>query len=500
MWNDVFKDLPGYTVFARDTEETQADAVVRVFQSFLRRGGVAAGASAATELQTTMLETTVSKVVRAWLLEKFRRDLALYTRQTPADGRADDYAFLRIWMHDVVSAVRCRTVYPSAISWSTEPPTEILHMCCAVEEGGRMWYKQIYHADPLVTAPVRNLSMGPGKVYNHDANQQWKTTRHYGQRKLLMSEIEFLTLHARANDTIVYAGAAPGTHIPFLNRMFRALNLTFVLVDPAFADAGHTPAGCECIADFFETGRGVPLRRNDAAYWAGRADVLFISDIRLNTSEPGHAPSSEDVDRDMELQLAWVDAMRPRAGMLKFRLPWLPRIVQYIPGFLKLPVWGGQRTTECRLIFELDAVRKNGVELYIQPYDSQDYERAMYHFNTETRVSRYPNMAAGSCQCYDCAAETSILGEFVDKHEGTGVDRPGRVAALRGEITEDTGQDPALCAQYNEQEVVRQLEQGAAGRGAWRGVGRGRGQGGPAGRGGWQTQGRRQWGGGGRGR
>ena len=61
-----------------------------------------------------------------------------------------------------------------------------------------------------------------------------KTVVHWGQRKLLLSEIEFLTLIGR-NDlrgaTVVYARAGPGTHIPQLTRMFPQVH--FILVDPA---------------------------------------------------------------------------------------------------------------------------------------------------------------------------------------------------------------------------------------------------------------------------
>jgi len=83
-----------------------------------------------------------------------------------------------------------------------------------------------------------------------------KTTDHWGQRKLLMSEIEFLTFYARffiqfqSNQTflfsifcrkgsiVVYAGAAPGTHTNFLSLLFPEVK--FLLVDPANFDAWET--------------------------------------------------------------------------------------------------------------------------------------------------------------------------------------------------------------------------------------------------------------------
>jgi fibrillarin-like rRNA methylase len=47
----------------------------------------------------------------------------------------------------------------------------------------------------------------------------------------MMSEVEFLMLYAEEGTTVVYAGAAPGTHISFLSRMFP--EVSFVLIDPA---------------------------------------------------------------------------------------------------------------------------------------------------------------------------------------------------------------------------------------------------------------------------
>lgn len=45
-----------------------------------------------------------------------------------------------------------------------------------------------------------------------------------------MTEIYFLTKYEHLSKYVVYAGAAPGTHIPFLSKMFPSLS--FLLVDP----------------------------------------------------------------------------------------------------------------------------------------------------------------------------------------------------------------------------------------------------------------------------
>jgi hypothetical protein len=53
---------------------------------------------------------------------------------------------------------------------------------------------------------------------------------HWGQRKLLLTEILFFTLHGKPNTTVIYAGAAPSDHMLFLSKMFKSYH--FVLVDP----------------------------------------------------------------------------------------------------------------------------------------------------------------------------------------------------------------------------------------------------------------------------
>ncbi|RHW70262.1 poly A polymerase regulatory subunit [Trypanosoma brucei equiperdum] len=64
-----------------------------------------------------------------------------------------------------------------------------------------------------------------------------KSSIHWGQRKLLLSEIQLLCLYARPDVSyhIVYAGSAPGTHLAYLDEMFRGRH-TWELVDPGKFD------------------------------------------------------------------------------------------------------------------------------------------------------------------------------------------------------------------------------------------------------------------------
>lgn len=107
-----------------------------------------------------------------------------------------------------------------------------------------------------------------------------RSTVHFGQRKLYLSEMEFLTNITREIDTkndkkivVIYAGAAPGIHISSLSLMFPFVK--FVLVDPAKFQVKKT-SKIEIIQDFFTDKMAEDMKqeyKNCLRY--------FISDIRL---------------------------------------------------------------------------------------------------------------------------------------------------------------------------------------------------------------------------
>ncbi|GIQ84406.1 poxvirus/kinetoplastid-type cap-specific nucleoside 2-O-methyltransferase, partial [Kipferlia bialata] len=175
-----------------------------------------------------------------------------------------------------------------------------------------------------------------------------KSVLHWGQRKLFFSEVEFLTMFAAERDrdggykpmTAVYAGAAPGTHTAQLSSMFP--HVTFDLWDPNPFTVRES--------DMIILNNGF-FTDEVAAKYAGRSDVLFISDIRTaDPSVQSEKEVEEYVQKDMVAQQRWYELMRPAAAMLKFRLPWASPSMPYLDGKVMLPIWGPQTTTESRLI------------------------------------------------------------------------------------------------------------------------------------------------------
>jgi cap2 methyltransferase len=251
------------------------------------------------------------------------------------------------------------------------------------------------------------------KVYRRRTDES-KSTVHWGQRKLLMSEIEFLllTLTNKKKCVVIYAGAAPGTHVRILADMFPYH--TFILVDPAPFTVRPEKGRIIIRQEMFTDDLAHKLL---AQHSTKSTRLLFISDVR--SCDPDFHPEhihNERINADMNAQAGWHGILRPFKSMLKFRLPYTPGKTEYLRGDVHLPVWGPPSTTECRLVVH---AHSPGTIIY----DHTEQEEKMFFFNTVTRSALY-NHPVVSCgcgidHCYDCTAEVAILGEYLNKiHPG----------------------------------------------------------------------------------
>lgn len=234
--------------------------------------------------------------------------------------------------------------------------------------------------------------------------------RHSGQLKLLCSEIAFLNRFKGRPFTVIYAGSAPGMHIPRLARMFPEKQ--FVLVDPHKILASGE--NMQAIQGAMTVPLAVELGRKYAP------NILFISDIRVGPEDSRESDRDQQVriHRDMYAQMDWYEALDPVMSMLKFRLPWdLEPQTIYLEGEVQLPVFGKHLTHESRLIVGRCAC--------LIPYDNPKYERQMAFFNRVQRVALYEGG-----RCYDCTAFRRVVGEYLCTEDGGG-DR-GDVRGHRG--------------------------------------------------------------------
>ena len=267
-------------------------------------------------------------------------------------------------------------------------------------------------AEARARTPAPELTLGagsPGLPYRRyiQGDAASRIQLHNGQRKLLAVEVDFLTRAAGAagTGTVVYAGAAPGTHIPFLADLFPGLK--FVLYDPRDFD----PALRRCRSI---TTRVQFFTDDDAREWTGRG-AMFVSDIRTGESLSDMSTGSANalVDRDMAMQRRWVELMQPAAFSLKFRLPYsTPGAptppAEYLAGEVRVQPWAPQTSTETRLVGGAGDWARTAT------YDPAEYERQLFYVNTILRQWRtfphsVPTAAVpGLDLCYDCAAEVAI--------------------------------------------------------------------------------------------
>lgn len=231
---------------------------------------------------------------------------------------------------------------------------------------------------------------------------------HWGQRKLLISEIEFLTNNYEKYDEnkeklVVYAGSASGYHINYLKAMFP--DLTYHLYDRT----KHLVEEDEktfIFSKYFTD----EIARN----YRGK-NVLFISDIRtLNirylkdmTSEINRVQQDELIEEDLKMQVSWFEEMKPLSGLLKFRLPWFKEKTESIDGEVYFQPWAGGRSTETRI------VPKAGTKIL---WDNKEYESILNYHNLVTRQKVLED-ERDDClgRYYDPIIEERILREYIKK-------------------------------------------------------------------------------------
>lgn len=268
----------------------------------------------------------------------------------------------------------------------------------------------------------------PEKKYESGTGHD-KTTIHYGQRKLHLSEVEFLTIVSNLipeddrQVVLIYAGAAPGVHTPVLAAMFPYVR--FVLVDPAPFKLRATNM-IELRNEYFTDAMAAELYekyKDDSKYIR-----LFVCDIRLVSLKDMNTEQVEArVEEDMVSQMNWHKIIKPTKSLLKFRLPFVgdnpnaKRMLEYLAGDIYLQIWPGQTSSETRLLVDRDAPMKE--------YDCIKYENQCYHFNKVERVMSYQHniVCPGIDHCYDCRAEIYVHEEYERV-----IDKVNRLCAVKG--------------------------------------------------------------------
>ncbi|KEG14359.1 hypothetical protein DQ04_00511220 [Trypanosoma grayi] len=216
---------------------------------------------------------------------------------------------------------------------------------------------------------------------------------------------------------VVYAGAANGSHLPFLFDLFKTIK--FVLIDPA--------PFCPAVREIAQRADG-PIKEMVEGYctdelclrlsrtYRSDYDILLISDIR--SGEPKKQSNKDNtamIMRDNEMQRSWCWSLRAEAALLKFHPPYppcrdtksrhydaaddTPESVEYMDGIRLFGVWAPKSSSELRLCVKGPFVP--GAKIAMRHYDCSMHEEQCAFYNTEGRYAR------------DCEAEKNILARYL---------------------------------------------------------------------------------------
>lgn len=296
--------------------------------------------------------------------------------------------------------------------------TDVSHKACypttsefkeMIDTGKPLYLSHIRLDAPVADDFNRCITKDSERKQYVTRRNEFKRALHWGQLKLMLTEIEFLTLvmleYNESKDDrdiiFVYAGAAPGHHTEYLSSLFPEIH--FELYDPnrfAIKESKMIKIHTGEINGMFTP--------SVAKYWKEQVDkyVVFCSDIR---TEPA---TDENVIANMNMQLEWWTIMQPMLSMFKFRLPWYAGITKYVVGDIYIQPYPGPTSTESRLIV------KAGAKLI--DYDNVAYEEQMFYHNTVNRYKSYKCILGDLDlerdhldNCYDCVSFINIVTKYL---------------------------------------------------------------------------------------
>jgi len=283
---------------------------------------------------------------------------------------------------------------------------------------------------PLSQLPRYITPDMPKMKFTPNANHNGWQSDGWGQRKLMLNEIDFLAKYYDPTriQRVVYAGAAPGTHFDYIVKLFP--KCMFELIDPRKFDIKEQDR-VAIYQGFFED--------HMAATYKGK-NVLFMSDIRTMEID-GMSIDDRRVDakkretvikQDMDRQMKWAELMEPQAAMFKMRLPYTSGKTRYYDGDICLQPWAPLESTELRLITDCKKYKE---------YDHTTYEEIMFFINSMLRPGINTGYDIGNARLnnrLDTCLEYLILRDYIDKH-----DPPSnyeKIIAMMREISKIIGQ------------------------------------------------------------
>ena len=151
---------------------------------------------------------------------------------------------------------------------------------------------------------------GKKQYESSDTRCKFYNSYHWGQRKLLIGEIYFLTKYNDPKKIILYIGAADGYHIDFLAKLFP--HNRFILYDPGTFKINPSQQ-IEIHKKFFTDSEAKKYR-------AMGKSILFISDIRnldviKNIKDKDENRADDIIVEDLTKQQRWIEIIKPYKSM-----------------------------------------------------------------------------------------------------------------------------------------------------------------------------------------
>ena len=278
-------------------------------------------------------------------------------------------------------------IYPvQKLSWEKEYTNEINKM---------KKYLSIFNNKPVYfkidrLIPLKTQTNFPAPI----------TTVHWGQLKMLLTTIIFLIRKNKEkyNEIIViYAGAAKGTNIILLSKMFP--NINWVLVDPKeFDNQLYNINKITILKEFFTNELAANLKKQYED-----KTIFFISDIRLDTDD-------DNIIKDQENNYNWSRILDAKYSWLKFRCPYNKTYYDYYEGKIYIQPYGRNFTSESRILLKQNPKKKTFVV--------QNYIGKFYYFNLIERARIHKSYLKDHHvldNCWDCCAFQNIVKKYIDK-------------------------------------------------------------------------------------
>ena len=237
------------------------------------------------------------------------------------------------------------------------------------------------------------------------ANRKTNYTRnrcsviHYGQRKLLMTEVYFLSKYKlqylpplkniiytkedvptdKSIPIILYMGSAPGIHLKLLCKLFKGV--VYHLYDKTPFDKTFTTSKSKNVfiynTLFLDEEEKKYVKLSKKGY-----KIYIISDIR---SFDG-IREEKIVGINQDMQNHWITHINPIASMVKFRALYESDSITYLDGKILLQPWVGFTSTETRLIINKPNDGENYKYITIS---TRDFEEKMAYYNNLIRTYSY---------------------------------------------------------------------------------------------------------------